>query len=157
MPNFLCEIITHLQSVLVVYQATQRMTERPEVLLSRADYIEDIKVRWQIHHLLFDERNHRQTFKERVYTFLCRCKCYSPLKCLNSMKNTHIEHPEDSIRTEIWFLTWFSESDSTPGMVSAIVWGTDPGTGTFCCTKSVFNKVKSKSIIHMTKLTKPSR
>ena len=26
-----------------------RMTERPEVLLSRADYIEDIKVRWQIH------------------------------------------------------------------------------------------------------------
>ena len=25
------------------------MTERPEVLLSRADYIEDIKVRWQIH------------------------------------------------------------------------------------------------------------
>tara|TARA_B100000003_G_scaffold101771_1_gene91214 strand:- start:207 stop:392 length:186 start_codon:yes stop_codon:yes gene_type:complete len=32
-----------------VYQATQRMTERPEVLLSRADYIEDIKVRWQIH------------------------------------------------------------------------------------------------------------
>ena len=25
------------------------MTDRPEVLLSRADYIEDIKIRWQIH------------------------------------------------------------------------------------------------------------
>tara|TARA_A100001234_G_scaffold162807_1_gene144124 strand:+ start:443 stop:607 length:165 start_codon:yes stop_codon:yes gene_type:complete len=25
------------------------MTERPEVLLSRAEYIEDIKVRWAIH------------------------------------------------------------------------------------------------------------
>lgn len=25
------------------------MTDRPEVLLSRADYIADIKVRWQIH------------------------------------------------------------------------------------------------------------
>ncbi len=26
-----------------------RMTERPEVLLSAADYWEDIKIRWQIH------------------------------------------------------------------------------------------------------------
>jgi len=25
------------------------MTERPEVLLSRADYMEDMKIRWQIH------------------------------------------------------------------------------------------------------------
>ena len=25
------------------------MTDRPEVLLSRADYIEDVKIRWQIH------------------------------------------------------------------------------------------------------------
>ena len=25
------------------------MTDRPEVLLSRADYIEDIKIRWEIH------------------------------------------------------------------------------------------------------------
>ena len=32
-----------------MYQATYSMTERPEVLLSRADYIEDIKIRWQIH------------------------------------------------------------------------------------------------------------
>ena len=31
-----------------MYQVTQRMTERPEVLLSRAYFIEDIKVRWQI-------------------------------------------------------------------------------------------------------------
>ena len=25
------------------------MSDRPEVLLSRADYLEDVKVRWQIH------------------------------------------------------------------------------------------------------------
>ena len=25
------------------------MTERPEVLLSASDYMEDIKIRWQIH------------------------------------------------------------------------------------------------------------
>ena len=25
------------------------MSDRPEVLLSHADYIEDIKIRWQIH------------------------------------------------------------------------------------------------------------
>ena len=41
--------VTHLQSVLVVYQTTNHMIERPEVLLSRADYAEDIKVRWAIH------------------------------------------------------------------------------------------------------------
>ena len=31
------------------------MTDRPEVLLSRADYVEDIKIRWQIHQY---EMNH---------------------------------------------------------------------------------------------------
>ena len=48
-PHSLVDKVTHLQSVLVVSQTTNHMTERPEVLLSRADYIEDIKVRWQIH------------------------------------------------------------------------------------------------------------
>ena len=65
------------------------------------------------------------------------------------MKNTHIEHPEDSILTgDLSVLDWFlAEShlsvkiDGAP----AIVWGTDPATGTFFVgTKSVFNKKKIK-------------
>ena len=65
------------------------------------------------------------------------------------MKNTHLEHPEDSILTgDLSVLDWFV----TPGTLSvkidgapAIVWGTNPATGNFFVgTKSVFNKVKIK-------------
>jgi len=65
------------------------------------------------------------------------------------MKNTHIEHPEDSILTgDLSALNWFV----TDGRLSlkidgapAIVWGRNPATGNFFVgTKSVFNKVKIK-------------
>ena len=65
------------------------------------------------------------------------------------MKNTHIEHPEDSILTgDLTVLDWFTAAgtlsvkmDGSP----AIVWGTNPATGNFFVgTKSVFNKVKIK-------------
>ena len=65
------------------------------------------------------------------------------------MKNTHLQHPEDSILTgDLTVLDWFlAESelsvkiDGSP----AIVWGTNPATGNFSVgTKSVFNKVKIK-------------
>ena len=61
------------------------------------------------------------------------------------MKNTHIEHPEDSILTgDLSVLDWFTE----PGHISlkidgspAIVWGINPATSKFFVgTKSVFNK-----------------
>ena len=63
------------------------------------------------------------------------------------MKNTHIEHPEDSILTgDLSVLDWFTarghlsvKIDGAP----AIVWGIDPATGTFFVgTKAVFNKKK---------------
>ena len=63
------------------------------------------------------------------------------------MKNTHLEHPEDSILTgDLSVLDWFV----TPGYLStkidgspAVCFGTDPATGTFCVgTKAVFNKKK---------------
>ena len=65
------------------------------------------------------------------------------------MKNTHLQHPEDSILTgDLSVLDWFVN----PGTLSvkidgapAIVWGTNPATGKFFVgTKSVFNKVKIK-------------
>jgi len=65
------------------------------------------------------------------------------------MKNTHLEHPEDSILTgDLSVLDWFV----TPGHLSvkidgapAIVWGINPANGNFFVgTKSVFNKVKIK-------------
>jgi hypothetical protein len=65
------------------------------------------------------------------------------------MKNTHLQHPEDSILTgDLSVLDWFVN----PGRLSvkidgapAIVWGTNPATGKFFVgTKSVFNKVKIK-------------
>jgi hypothetical protein len=65
------------------------------------------------------------------------------------MKNTHLQHPEDSILTgDLSVLDWFlAESelsvkiDGSP----AIVWGTNPATGNFFVgTKSVFNKIKIK-------------
>ena len=63
------------------------------------------------------------------------------------MKNTHINHPEDSVLTgDLSVLKWFTslgqlsvKIDGSP----AIVWGTNPATGNFFVgTKSVFNKVK---------------
>jgi len=65
------------------------------------------------------------------------------------MKNTHLEHPEDSILNgDLTVLDWFVN----PGTLSvkidgapAIVFGTNPATGKyFVGTKSVFNKVKIK-------------
>ena len=65
------------------------------------------------------------------------------------MKNTHLQHPEDSILTgDLSVLDWFVN----PGHLSvkidgapAIVFGTNPATGKFFVgTKSVFNKVKIK-------------
>ena len=65
------------------------------------------------------------------------------------MKNTHLEHPEDSILSgDLTVLDWFiSNSDMSVKMDGkpAIVWGTDPATDTkFVGTKSVFNKKKIK-------------
>ena len=66
------------------------------------------------------------------------------------MKNTHLEHPEDSILTgDLSVLDWFSESDSIISTkmdgAPAIVWGRNPANGKFFVgTKSVFNKVKIK-------------
>ena len=65
------------------------------------------------------------------------------------MKNTHLEHPEDSILSgDLSVLSWFlanSEMSVKMDGKPAIVWGTDPATDTkFVGTKSVFNKKKSK-------------
>jgi len=63
------------------------------------------------------------------------------------MKNTHLEHAEDTILTgDLSVLDWFV----TPGTLSvkidgapAIVWGIDPACGEFFVgTKAVFNKKK---------------
>ena len=63
------------------------------------------------------------------------------------MKNTHLEHPEDTILTgDLSCLDWFT----APGTLSvkvdgapAIVWGIDPACGEFFVgTKAVFNKKK---------------
>ena len=63
------------------------------------------------------------------------------------MKNTHLQHPEDSILTgDLSVLDFFV----TPGTLSlkidgspAIVWGTNPATGRFfVATKAAFNKKK---------------
>jgi len=65
------------------------------------------------------------------------------------MKNTHIEHPEDSILTgDLSVLDWFTAAGTLSVKMDgapAIVWGTNPATGNFFVgTKSVFNKVKIK-------------
>jgi len=65
------------------------------------------------------------------------------------VKNTHLQHPEDSILTgDLTVLDWFlAESDLSVKIDGspAIVWGTNPATGNFFVgTKSVFNKVKIK-------------
>ena len=64
---------------------------------------------------------------------------------IKSMKNTHLQHPEDSILTgDLSVLDWFlTESDLSVKIdgAPAIVWGTNPATGKFFVgTKSVFNK-----------------
>lgn len=65
------------------------------------------------------------------------------------MKNTHLEHPEDSILTgDLTVLDWFTARGTLSVKIDgapAIVWGTNPATGNFFVgTKSVFNKVKIK-------------
>jgi len=65
------------------------------------------------------------------------------------MKNTHLEHPEDSILTgDLSILNWFLSDGEISAKIDgapAIVWGTNPATGKFFVgTKSVFNKVKIK-------------
>ena len=67
------------------------------------------------------------------------------LNCLYSMKNTHLQHPEDSILTgDLSVLDWFLSDGSISAKIDgapAIVWGTNPATGNFFVgTKSVFNK-----------------
>jgi len=62
-----------------------------------------------------------------------------------SMKNTHIEHPEDSILTgDLSVLDWFVAKSNISVKIDgapAIVWGRNPATGNyFVGTKSVFNK-----------------
>ena len=61
------------------------------------------------------------------------------------MKNTHLQHPEDSILSgDLSVLDWFlAESELSVKIdgAPAIVWGTNPQTGNFFVgTKSVFNK-----------------
>ena len=61
------------------------------------------------------------------------------------MKNTHLQHPEDSILSgDLSVLDWFlAESELSVKIdgAPAIVWGTNPATGNFFVgTKSVFNK-----------------
>jgi hypothetical protein len=65
------------------------------------------------------------------------------------MKNTHLEHPEDTILTgDLSVLDWFTTEGNLSVKIDgapAIVWGTNPATGNFFVgTKSVFNKVKIK-------------
>ncbi len=62
-----------------------------------------------------------------------------------SMKNTHIEHPEDSILNgDLSVLDWFTSGGNISTKIDgapAIVWGTNPASGKFFVgTKSVFNK-----------------
>jgi hypothetical protein len=66
------------------------------------------------------------------------------------MKNTHLEHPEDSILLgDLSVLDFLTARDHT-GTIKwdgspALVWGNCPKTGKFFVgTKSVFNKIKVK-------------
>jgi len=68
---------------------------------------------------------------------------------LKSMKNTHLEHPEDTILNgDLSVLDWFVTAGSMSVKIDgapAIVWGIDPACDKFFVgTKSVFNKVKLK-------------
>ena len=62
-----------------------------------------------------------------------------------SLKNTHIEHPEDSVLNgDLTVLDWFTENGKISAKIDgapAIVWGRNPKTENFFVgTKSVFNK-----------------
>tara|TARA_B100001250_G_scaffold357555_1_gene333368 strand:- start:113 stop:1087 length:975 start_codon:yes stop_codon:yes gene_type:complete len=62
-----------------------------------------------------------------------------------SLKNTHIEHPEDSIlEGDLRVLNWFTAESKISAKIDgspAIVWGRNPKTESFFVgTKSVFNK-----------------
>ena len=64
---------------------------------------------------------------------------------MKSMKNTHIEHPEDSILNgDLTVLDWFTSNGKISAKIDgapAIVWGRNPAAGNFFVgTKSVFNK-----------------
>ena len=64
---------------------------------------------------------------------------------MKSMKNTHIEHPEDSILNgDLTVLDWFTSNGKISAKIGgapAIVWGRNPASGNFFVgTKSVFNK-----------------
>ena len=75
---------------------------------------------------------------------------FSPsMRYIKSMKNTHLQHPEDSILTgDLTALDWLLADGDLSVKIDgapAIVWGTNPATGNFFVgTKSVFNKVKIK-------------
>ena len=61
------------------------------------------------------------------------------------MKNTHLQHPEDSILSgDLTVLDWLLADGNLSVKIDgapAIVWGTNPATGNFFVgTKSVFNK-----------------
>ena len=63
------------------------------------------------------------------------------------MQNKHLEHPEDTILSgDLSVLDWFTAAGTLSVKIDgapAIVWGTDPATGTFFVgTKAVFNKKK---------------
>jgi len=65
----------------------------------------------------------------------------------NEMKNTHLEHPEDSILNgDLSVLDWFTAAGTLSVKIDgapAIVWGVDPANGEFFVgTKAVFNKKK---------------
>jgi len=65
----------------------------------------------------------------------------------NGMKNTHLEHPEDSILNgDLSVLDWFTAAGTLSVKIDgapAIVWGVDPANGEFFVgTKAVFNKKK---------------
>ena len=69
------------------------------------------------------------------------------------MKNTHLEHPEDSVlrgkKTTQEIINFLRNVDSTISVkydgAPAIIFGTNPENGKFFVgTKSVFNKVKVK-------------
>ena len=65
------------------------------------------------------------------------------------MKNTHLEHPEDSILNgDLTVLNWFTAEGNLSVKIDgspAIVFGKNPANGKFFVgTKSVFNKVKIK-------------
>ena len=70
------------------------------------------------------------------------------------MKNTHLEHPEDSILSgNLSVLDWFTSIDNTISAKidgsPAVVWGTEPKTGKFF--------VGTKSAVSYTHLTLPTK